>query len=73
MSIPLKIRVIDTSKYKTLEYVIIPIYLQEVNNRNNSLILVYFRKELYLVDSLRVKILIENNIISHKGIIISLV
>ena len=73
ISTPLKVRIIGTSKYINLKYVIIPIYLQGVDDKNNSLILVYFRKELYLVDSLKSKILIGKNITSPKDIVINLV
>ena len=73
MSISLKVRGVGTSKYKTLEYVIISIYFLGVNNKNNSLFLVYFCKKLYLIDSLRAKILIGNNIISLEGIVINLI
>ena len=46
------------------------IYLS--TTKNSRPILVYFHKELYLVDSLRAKILIGNNIISLEGIVINL-
>ena len=42
-------------------------------HKSSKLILVYFRKGLYLVDSLRAKTLIGNNIIGPEGIIINLV
>ena len=47
------------------------IYLPNID-KSNKLILVYFYKELYLVDSLQAKILIGNNIIGPEGIIINL-
>ena len=48
---PLKVRGISALKYKTLEYITILIYLPGIDKSSKS-ILVYFRKELYLVDSL---------------------
>ena len=35
--------------------------------------LIYLRKELYIIDNLRVKILIKNNIIKSKKIVINIV
>ena len=35
--------------------------------------LIYLRRKLYIVDNLRIKILIRNNIIESKGIIIDVV
>ena len=67
----LKVRGIGISKYKTSEYITILIYLPGID-KSSKLILVYFRKELYLVDSLRSKILIGNNIINLEGIVINL-
>ena len=71
MSTPLKVRGIGASKYKILEYVTIPIYLPGID-KNGSPILVYFRKELHIIDNLRAKILIGNNIIRPEEIIINL-
>ena len=36
-------------------------------------VLVYIKREIYLVDDLRVKIFINNNIISLKGIVINII
>ena len=71
ISILLKVRGVGILKYKTSEYIIILIYLSSID-KSSKLILVYFRKELYLVDSLRAKILIGNNIISLEDIVINL-
>ena len=68
--IPLTVRGIDASKYKTSEHMTILTYLPIT--KDSRLILVYSYKELYLVDSLRWKILIDNNIIGLEGIVINL-
>ena len=67
----LKFRGINTLKYKTSETITILIYLPCIDKVSKS-VLVYFRKELYLVDSLRAKILKGNVIIYLEGIIIHL-
>ena len=71
ISTPLKVRGVDTSKHETSEYVTIPIYLPGTD-KNSSPILMYFRKELHIINSLRAKMIIGNNIIGPEGIIINL-
>ena len=66
----MKVRGLGTNKYKTTEYIIIPIYLLGTFKGLN--IIVYIYRELYLVDNLRAKILISNNIISLESITINI-
>lgn len=42
-------------------------------NKNKRKILIYIRRKLYLIDDLRVKILIENDILKLKNIVINIV
>jgi hypothetical protein len=72
MILPLRVRGVNISKYKINEYIILLIYFPGINN-NRKKVLIYIKREVYLVDSLRVKIFINNNIILLKGIIINII
>jgi hypothetical protein len=72
MALPLRVRGVNISKYKIDEYVILLIYFPGIDN-NEKEVLVYIRREIYLVDNLKTKIFINNNIILFKGIIINII
>ena len=42
-------------------------------NKKENKILIYIRRELYLIDNLRTKILIENDILELKNIVINII
>jgi len=62
---------VGTTKYKTNEYITTPIYLPRIDSSGNK-VLVYIRREIYLIDNLRIKILISNDIIRPEGIVIDI-
>jgi hypothetical protein len=68
----LKVRGLGTSKYKTLKYIINPLYLPAVEKDTDRNVLIYIRKEIYIINNLRAKILIRNNIIGPKKIVINI-
>ena len=70
--IPLRVREINISKYEISKYITEDIYLSGVNNQGRK-ILTYLRRELYIIDDLRIKMLIRNNIIKSKGIVINII
>ena len=71
MEVPLKVRGIGTSLYKTSEYTVVPFYLPGTIN-NGIKVIGCIRREIHLVDNLRTKILIGNDIISPEQIIIDI-
>ena len=71
MATPLKVRDIGTSKHKTDKYIVKTLYFSAINNKNQQVV-ACIRCELHLVDNLRANILIKNNIVGTKGIIINI-
>ena len=63
MASPLKVRGLGTSKHKTFEYITTPLYLPAVQKDTSKTILACFRREIYIIDDLRAKILIGNNVL----------
>ena len=72
MASPLRVRRVRLNHHETSEYITQKIYLPVTNNDDNS-ILIYLYRELYIINNLRAKILIRNNIIGPKNIIIDVV
>ena len=68
---PLSVRGIGSTKHQTDEYIIIPIYFPGTQDGNNK-VLTYIRREIYLVNNLRAKILIGNDISVPKGFVIDI-
>ena len=68
----LKVRGVSSSTYKTSEYITYEIYLLGINKNSNQ-ILAYICRELHLIDNLRIKILIGNDILGPKNIAINIV
>ena len=68
---PLQVRGVSTTKYKTSDFISIAVYLPSVDSLGNK-VLVYIKREFYLVDNLRAKILIGNNIIAPEKIVIDI-
>ena len=66
---PLKVRGVGISIYKISEYVTVPLYF--LGTRDSNKVLTYIRYKIYLVNSLRVKILISNNILGLEGFVIN--
>ena len=73
MASPLKVYRVGNSKYKTSEYIIVLIYLPGLSNNGKEKVLVYIRRELYLVDDLRAKMLISNDILGPKKFVIDII
>lgn len=71
MAIPLKIYSIRTSKYKFDKLILMPIYFLRVD-KHKQLIYTCIYCKMHLVDYLKTNILVGNNIIILKGIIIDL-
>ena len=67
---PLKARGLGTNLYKTSKYIINNIYLLDI--KDNKAITSRLRRELYLIEDLKINILIENNILAPKGFIANL-
>lgn len=71
MAVPLKLRSIRTSKHESDKFVSMSIYFLEVD-KHKQLVYTYIYCKMYLVDSLKANILVENNIIVLEGIMIDL-
>jgi len=66
----LSISGVGSNRHDTSKFIITLIYLP--SKKNNKEVLGIVRRELYIVDSLRAYILVGNNIISPKGILINI-
>ena len=66
----LKIRKIESSQHKTSEYIITLYYFSGINNQRNK-VFIYIKRKIHVVDDLRVKMLINNDFIKFKKIIIN--
>ena len=71
IEVPLKVRGVGTLLYKISEYIVVLFYLPGTTN-NGIKIIGCIRREIYLINNLRAKILISNDIISPKQIIIDI-
>lgn len=72
MTSSLRVRDVKATKHETSDYITTSIYLSEVDDFDNR-VLACIRREIHLVDDLRIKMLIENDIISSKNIVIDIV
>ena len=72
MASPLKVRGVGTNKHETSEYVTIPIYLPGKTTEENKDVLACLRRELDLVEDLRAKMLIGNDIIAPEEITVDI-
>ena len=71
MTSPLRVRRVGLNHHEISKYITQKIYLPATDNNDNS-ILVYLYRELYIINNLRTKILIRNDIIRPKNIIIDI-
>ena len=62
----LKVRGVGLNRYLTDEFIFIPVYVP--GTKDGISVLIYFKREFYIVDELRANILINNNIIGPKSI-----
>ena len=67
----LQVREVKLVKYKIDEYVTISIYMFKTNVEDNN-VLVSFIRKLYLIDDLKVKMLIDNDILKSEEIFINI-
>ena len=72
ISSSLKIREIESSQHETSKYIIIFNYFSKVDEGGNK-VLACIRRKIYIVDDLRVKMLIENDFIKFEEIIIDVI
>lgn len=72
MALPLKVRGIGTSKHETDEYVTEPLYFPATNTAGDNII-ACVRRELHIVEDLRINILIDNDIIESEDITLDVV
>ena len=61
----IKIRGLDTKEYNAYEYIVIPIYIPDKNNK-----IILIRRKIYIIDNLSTKALININIIKLEDIIL---
>ena len=71
MTSSLRMRDVNVIKHETDEYIIVSIYLSEINEFDNQVLAVII-KELHLINDLRVKMLIKNDILESKDIFINI-
>ena len=71
IEVPLKVRSVGTLLYKTSEYIVVSFYLPATTNDGIKAI-GCIRREIHLVNNLRAKMLISNDIISPEQIIIDI-
>ena len=71
MATSLRVREVGASKHETSEYVTQDLYLPGIDDQGRK-VLAYLRRELHIVDNLRVKMLIKNDIIRPEGIVIDI-
>ena len=72
ISSSLKIRGVGSSQHETSEYLITPCYFLGINKQNNK-VLTCIRREIHIVNGLRANMLIKNDFIGPKEIIIDVV
>ena len=71
MTLFITIRDIKTNQHQIIEYMICFIYIVEINKKDEKIHII-FNRELYIVDALKINILIDNDIMSAKDIFINL-
>ena len=69
MASPLRVRGVGSSHHETAEFVTQHIYLPAIDEKRNPILACLYR-ELHIVDNLRAKMLIGNDIIGPEGIVI---
>lgn len=69
MSSPLKVRGVGSSQHETSEYIITSSYFPGVDEGGNK-VLACIRREIHVVDGLRIKMLVGNDFIDLEGITI---
>ena len=67
-----KIREIEFFRHEILKYLITFYYFLNVDDKENE-VFVYIYRKIYIVNNLRIKMLIENNIIDFEKIIINVI
>ena len=72
MVLSLKVRGVNNNQYKTNEFIILLFYIPGKKYKDKILVLAYIKYKLYLIDKLRVNILISNNIIRSVDIVINI-
>ena len=70
MASPLKVRGLGTSKHETSEYITNPLYLPAVEKDTAREVLACIHRELHVVEDLRAKMLIGNDILGPEEIVI---
>ena len=70
MASPLKVRGLGTTKHETTEYITNPIYLPAVLRETNTRVLACIQREIHIVDNLRAKMLIGNDILGPEKVVI---
>ena len=68
---PLRVRGVRATKHKTSDFITVLVYFPSIDKNGNK-VLVYIKREFYLVDDLRAKMLIGNNIIAPEKIVIDI-
>ena len=71
MATPLRVRGVGSSHHETSEFVTQHIYLPAIDDQGNPILACFYR-ELHIVDNLRAKMLIGNDIIGPEGIVIDI-
>ena len=59
------------NRHKTFKYIILFIYIYNINDKIENLARIFFLKKIHIVDDLKINILINNNIIKLENIIVS--
>ena len=72
MTSPLRVRGVGSIKHETAEYVIADLYFSGTDSQGNK-VLACLRREIHIVDDLRAKLLIGNDIIDPEGIVVDVV
>ena len=62
-----------TSKHETFKYITNPLYLLAIEKDTDRKILACVRREIYVINNLKAKMLIGNNILGPKKIVINIV
>ena len=69
MSTSLKVKNIDSTTYESLEFIIILIYFSKLA-MNDTSTLIFIVIKIYLIDDLKVKMLIKNDLLNFEIFII---
>ena len=71
MAVALKVRGIGSSRHKTDEYITEPLYFPALSKADESII-ACIRRELHIIDNLRVNLLIGNDILGAEGFVLDM-